>query len=136
MIGGEKNRNGGLSKEAYLCNQFHSGSCRVALNRCPFPTPNTPVWYSRTAREQKKQWLIGRVRFQGRLQHHPVPVLRAYQPPLVVDGEFGFEPVSQLRATSAASSLALARFLPSYQNLALCTDPCTVTLLDHAVRPP
>jgi hypothetical protein len=32
--------------------------------------------------------------------------------------------------------LALLRFLPSYQYLALCTDPCTVTLLDHAVRPP
>ena len=59
-----------------------------------------------------------------------------YQPPLVVEGELGLEPLSQVRATSAASSLALLRFLPSYQYLALCTDPCTVTLLDHAVRPP
>jgi hypothetical protein len=54
----------------------------------------------------------------------------------VVEGELGLEPLSQVKATSAASSLALLRFLPSYQYLALCTDPCTVTLLDHAVRPP
>lgn len=59
-----------------------------------------------------------------------------YQLPLVVDGELGLEPLSQVTATSAASSFALLRFFPSYQNLALWTDPCTVTLLDHAVRPP
>lgn len=59
-----------------------------------------------------------------------------YQPPLVVEGELGLEPLSQVKATSAASSFALLRFLPSYQYLALCTEPCTVTRLDHAVRPP
>lgn len=59
-----------------------------------------------------------------------------YHAPRPVDGELGFELYSQVKATSAASSLALFRFLPSYQNRALWTAPCTVTRLDHAVRPP
>lgn len=42
----------------------------------------------------------------------------------------------KLSATSAASSLALLRFLPSYQNLAWWIAPLTVTRLDQAVRPP
>lgn len=42
----------------------------------------------------------------------------------------------KLSATSAASSLALLRFLPSYQNLAWWVAPLTVTRLDQAVRPP
>jgi hypothetical protein len=41
-------------------------------------------------------------------------------PLLLVAGELGAEEVSHLTATSAASSLALLRFLPSYQNRALC----------------
>lgn len=61
---------------------------------------------------------------------------RHYHPLRLVEGELGLEPFSQLRATSAASSRALLRCLPSYQNLAWRTDPWTVTLLDHAVRPP
>lgn len=40
------------------------------------------------------------------------------------DGELGFEPlVSQVTASSAASSRALSMFLPSYQNRAEKTDP-------------
>lgn len=42
----------------------------------------------------------------------------------------------KLSATSAASSLALLRFLPSYQNRAWWIAPLTVTRLDQAVRPP
>lgn len=42
----------------------------------------------------------------------------------------------KLSATSAASSLALLRFLPSYQNRAWWIEPLTVTRLDQAVRPP
>lgn len=44
--------------------------------------------------------------------------------------------LSHLTAHSAASSLALFRLLPSYQNLASRVLPLTVTLLDQAVRPP
>lgn len=43
---------------------------------------------------------------------------------------------SQVTAHSAASSLALLRFLPSYQYLASTVLPWTMTRLDHAVRPP
>ena len=44
--------------------------------------------------------------------------------------------MSQLTAHSAASSLALLRFLPSYQYRAANVWPWMVTLLDQAVRPP
>lgn len=46
------------------------------------------------------------------------------------------EAVSQVRAASAASSFALLRFLPSYQNFALTGVPHTLTMHDQAVRPP
>lgn len=42
----------------------------------------------------------------------------------------------QPSAISAASSLALLRFLPSYQNRAATVCPLTTTRLDQAVRPP
>ena len=59
-----------------------------------------------------------------------------YQEPRLWDGELlpGF--VRQLWATSAASSLALCKFLPSYQKRAEKVWPWTMTLLDQAVRPP
>lgn len=53
---------------------------------------------------------------------------------LDADGDAAME--MKLSATSAASSLALLRFLPSYQNLAWWIAPLTVTRLDQAVRPP
>lgn len=68
---------------------------------------------------------------RGRKNHQPVQVLEAVV--LVVGPVFE---VSQLTAHSAASSFALLRFLPSYQNRALKTFPCTVTRLDQAVLPP
>lgn len=42
----------------------------------------------------------------------------------------------QPSAISAASSLALLMFLPSYQNRAATVCPLTTTRLDQAVRPP
>lgn len=42
----------------------------------------------------------------------------------------------QPSAISAASSLALLRFLPSYQNRAATVCPLMTTRLDQAVRPP
>lgn len=42
----------------------------------------------------------------------------------------------QPSAISAASSLALLRFLPSYQNRAATVCPLITTRLDQAVRPP
>lgn len=57
----------------------------------------------------------------------------AYHPRLVEDED---EPLSHESATSAASSLALLVFLPSYQNRALRVVPWTLTVLDQAVRPP
>ena len=67
-----------------------------------------------------------------------VPAARfVYHPPRLVEGEAGLDDwFSHPRATSAASSLALLVFLPSYQNLAVCVVPCTTTVLDQAVRPP
>lgn len=59
-----------------------------------------------------------------------------YQLPLLLVGELGLEPVKKFRASSAASSFALFRFLPSYQNRADMVRPWTVTRLDQAVRPP
>lgn len=53
---------------------------------------------------------------------------------LAAEGDAAME--MKLSATSAASSLALLRFLPSYQNLAWWIAPLTVTRLDQAVRPP
>ena len=53
---------------------------------------------------------------------------------LDADGDAAME--MKLSATSAASSLALLRFLPSYQNRAWWIAPLTVTRLDQAVRPP
>lgn len=53
---------------------------------------------------------------------------------LDADGDAAME--IKLSATSAASSLALLRFLPSYQNRAWWIAPLTVTRLDQAVRPP
>jgi hypothetical protein len=61
---------------------------------------------------------------------------RDYHPDRLVDGELGFDPAIQLKAISAASSFALLTFFPSYQNRAAKLCPWTVTLLDHAVRPP
>lgn len=46
------------------------------------------------------------------------------------------EVLSQFRAHSAASSLALLRFFPSYQYRAARVWPRIVTWLDQAVRPP
>lgn len=43
---------------------------------------------------------------------------------------------TMLSASSAASSLALFTFFPSYQNRALIVWPLTVTWEDQAVRPP
>ena len=43
---------------------------------------------------------------------------RDYHPPRLVEGEVGLPPVIKVKATSAASSFALLRFLPSYQNRA------------------
>ena len=57
-------------------------------------------------------------------------------PPREVEGELGVEVANQPRATSAASSRAFRRFLPSYQKRAVWTTPYTVTRLDQAVRPP
>ena len=61
-----------------------------------------------------------------------------YQLPRPVDGELGFDEVEtqRLYATSAASSLALFRCLPSYQKRAAWLCPLTCAILDHAVRPP
>jgi hypothetical protein len=55
----------------------------------------------------------------GELIHHPL---------LLVAGELAvleleLDWASHCRATSAASSLALLRFLPSYQKRALWTEP-------------
>ena len=49
--------------------------------------------------------------------------------------EVGLPPLIQFKATSPASSLALLRFLPSYQNRAERDLPQTVTPLDQAVWP-
>ena len=59
-----------------------------------------------------------------------------YQEPHDWLDAFELAALSQLNAHSAASSLALLRFLPSYQYLASTVLPWTMTLLDHAVRPP
>lgn len=59
--------------------------------------------------------------------HHPLTDLEAV---------FAVVPESQPTAHSAASSLALLRFFPSYQYRADKVFPWTVTRLDHAVRPP
>jgi hypothetical protein len=62
---------------------------------------------------------------------------RDYHPDRLFAGELGFDPpFNQLTASSAASSLAPLVFFPSYQNRARNSCPETVTLLDHAVRPP
>lgn len=44
--------------------------------------------------------------------------------------------ISKFKANSAASSFALLRFCPSYQNLAGILRPSTITVLDHAVLIP
>jgi hypothetical protein len=64
------------------------------------------------------------------------PALEDHQLPLLLEGELGVDPLRKLRAISAASSFALLRFLPSYQNRAESVRPWTVTRLDQAVRPP
>ena len=51
-------------------------------------------------------------------------------------GDPGLDVLMCFRATSAASSFALLTWSPSYQNLAGIFWPCTVTVLDQAVRPP
>ncbi|KAK4093216.1 hypothetical protein Purlil1_2373 [Purpureocillium lilacinum] len=55
-----------------------------------------------------------------------------YQEPHDWLDAFELAALSQLNAHSAASSLALLRFLPSYQYLASTVLPWTMTLLDHA----
>lgn len=67
--------------------------------------------------------------------YHPAP------PCLLLDGELvllltAVDAWSQPSAISAASSLALLRFLPSYQNRAATVWPLMVTRDDQAVRPP
>ena len=73
-------------------------------------------------------WTSSGVRVEGsNSQDHP---------PREVEGELGVEVANQPKATSAASSRAFRRFLPSYQKRAVWTTPYTVTRLDQAVRPP
>jgi len=60
-----------------------------------------------------------------------------YQPLLRrTGGKVGLEEFSQLMPTSAASSLALLEFLPSYQKRADNSFVKTFTVHDQAVRPP
>lgn len=59
-----------------------------------------------------------------------------YQPERLCEGELGADPFKCFRATSAASSFALFTYCPSYQYRAEMFWPWTVTVLDHAVRPP
>lgn len=61
--------------------------------------------------------------------YHPLRLLEG-------DDALAAEFMIQPSATSAASSLALFKFLPSYQNRAARICPLIVTRLDHAVRPP
>lgn len=77
--------------------------------------------------------------WEGGTRRPSVPGVPYHPPPCrcPLDGEDAADAVyTHDRATSAASSLALLRFLPSYQNLAWWTVPLTVTRLDQAVRPP
>lgn len=61
-----------------------------------------------------------------------------YHPLRLLEGEAlaAVELMIHPNATSAASSLALLRFFPSYQNRAARICPLIVTRLDQAVRPP
>lgn len=61
--------------------------------------------------------------------YHPLRLLEG-------DDALAAELIIQPSATSAASSLALFKFLPSYQNRAARICPLIVTRLDQAVRPP
>jgi hypothetical protein len=65
----------------------------------------------------------GRVRAGGWEDSYRVvlALVVVYHPPRLVEGEE--DPLSHVSATSAASSLALLVFLPSYQNLALSSVP-------------
>lgn len=80
---------------------------------------------------------IGCSRCDFRSLFRAVLFVMIYHPFRLWDGELGLEPpVRCFRATSAASSLALFTFWPSYQKRAEMACPCTVTVLDQAVRPP
>lgn len=69
--------------------------------------------------------------------YHPAPPLRLLEGDEVDDAaDAAADAWIQPSAISAASSLALLRFLPSYQKRAATVCPLMTTRLDQAVRPP